>query len=207
MSDKIYGKKINGKTYYYLQSTYREKINTNDKGKSRGTGKSRVKTKNIYLGSASSIKKKLFTLKEPLEVRHKEFGLVGAVYNTAKEIGLIEIFKNNIKGKRHGIENWKYFLLAVINRIDNSTSKEKMGKWAEKTILPELLNFDSKKLNSKSFWYATDDVISENELNEKRNKNPEITEEIKTGLDDEIFIKIETELVKSIQKKLALFYC
>ena len=30
MSEKIYPKIINGKTYYYLQSTYREKIDTND---------------------------------------------------------------------------------------------------------------------------------------------------------------------------------
>ncbi len=205
MSEKIYPKIINGQTYYYLQSTYREKINPTDKGKNRGSGKSKVKTKNIYLGSASAIKKKLLTLKGPLEIRHKEFGLVGAIYNTAKETGLIEILKKNIKGKRHGIENWKYFLLAIINRIDNPTSKEKMGKWAEKTILPGLLNFDSKKLNSKSFWYATDDVISENELNDRRDKNPGITEEIKTGLGDEIFIKIETGLVKNIQKKYELF--
>ncbi|MEA3450679.1 MAG: hypothetical protein U9Q83_02105, partial [Bacteroidota bacterium] len=83
MSEKIYPKIINGKTYYYLQSTYREKINPNDKGKNRGSGKSIVKTKNIYLGSASAIKKKLFTIKEPLEIRHREFGLVGAIYNTA----------------------------------------------------------------------------------------------------------------------------
>ena len=205
MSEKIYPKTINGKTYYYLQSTYREKINSNDTGKSKGSGKSKVKTKNIYLGSASSIKKKLSTLKEPVEIRHKEFGLVGAVYNVAKEIGLIETFKKNIEGKRHGIENWKYFLLAVINRIDNSTSKEKLGKWAGKTILPEILNFDPKKLNSKSFWYATDDVISERELNEHREKNPEITQELKTGIDDEIFIKIEKELVINIQNKYELF--
>ena len=46
MSEKIYPKIINGKTYYYLQSTYREKINPNDKGKNRGSGKSKVKTKN-----------------------------------------------------------------------------------------------------------------------------------------------------------------
>ncbi|MEA1981671.1 MAG: hypothetical protein U9N54_11970, partial [candidate division Zixibacteria bacterium] len=205
MSEKIYPKTINGKTYYYLQSTYREKINPNDTGKNKGSGKSKVRTKNIYLGSASSIKKKLSTLKEPIQIRHKEFGLVGAVYNVVKEIGLIETFKNCIEGKRHGIENWKYFLLAVINRIDNSTSKEKLGKWAEKTILPEILNFDPKKLNSKSFWYATDDVISERELNDRREKNPEITEELKTGIDDEIFIKIEKELVKNIQKKYELF--
>ena len=83
-----------------MQSTYREKINSNDTGKSKGSGKSKVRTKNIYLGSASSIKKKLSTLKEPIEIRHKEFGLVGAVYNVAKEIGLIETFKKNIEGKR-----------------------------------------------------------------------------------------------------------
>ena len=66
MSEKIYPKIINGQTYYYLQSTYREKINPADKGKNRGSGKSKVKTKNIYLGSASAIKKKLLTLKDPL---------------------------------------------------------------------------------------------------------------------------------------------
>ena len=205
MSEKIYPKTINGKTYYYLQTTYREKINANDTGKGKGSGKSRVKTKNIYLGSALSIKKNLNTLKEPIEVRHKEFGLVGAVYNVADEIGLIDTFKKNIKGKRYGVEIWKYFFLAVINRIDNSTSKEKLGKWAGKTILPEVLDFDHKKLNSKSYWYATDDVISESELNERRDKNPEIKEELKTGINDEIFIKMEEELVKNIQNKYELF--
>jgi transposase len=205
MSEKIYPKNINGKTYYYLQSTYREKVNPEDKGKGKGSGVSKVKTKNTYLGSAAAIKKKLFTLKEPLEVKHVELGLVGAVYNVAKEIGLVESLKKNIKGKRHGIDNWKYFLLAIINRIDNSTSKEKMGQWAEKTILPELLDFVPQKLNSKSFWYATNDIISEKELNDRREQSPQITEDLKTGIEDEIFIKIERELVKNIQNKYALF--
>ncbi|RLD54289.1 MAG: IS1634 family transposase [Bacteroidetes bacterium] len=207
MNEKIYPKIIKGKTYYYLQYTYRVKINPNDimKGKGRGSGKSKVKSKSVYLGSASAIKKKLSTLTEPLEIKYKEFGLVGAVYNVAKEIGLIETFKNNIKGERYGIENWKYFLLAIINRIDNSTSIEKMGKLAEETILPELLNFQPQKLNSKSFWYATDDIIREKELNDRRNKNPEIIEEINAGIDEQIFIKIEKEIVKNIQDKYELF--
>ncbi len=205
MNEKIYPKKINGRTYYYLQYTYREKINPKDTGKGRGSGKSKVKTKSIYLGTASQIKKKISTLQEPLEIRHKEFGLIGAVYNTAIEIGLIDILKEHIKGKRYGIENWKYFLLAIINRIDNSTSKERMGVWAEKTILPELLSFKPLKLNSKSFWYATDDVISEQALNDKRDKNPDIIDELKTGIDDEVFMEIEKELGKHIQSKYKLF--
>jgi len=204
MSEKIYPKKINGITYYYLQTTYREKIDDNDKGKKRGSGKSKVKTKSIYLGKASDIKKKLLSLREPAEIKYREFGLTGAAYNVAKEIGLIDVLKKHITGKRYGIENWKYFLLSIINRIDNSTSKEKMGKWAEKTILPDILNFKSVKLNSKSFWYATEDVISERELKEKRKNNPELKSDIFTGIDDEIFIKIEKEVVKNIQKKYKL---
>ena len=204
MAENIYPKKINGKTYYYLQSTYRVKIMVDDKGKTKGSGKSVVKTKSIYLGTASSIKKKLNKIREPLEVKYKELGLVGATFNVAQEIGLVDILKRNIDGKRYGIEIWKYFLLAIINRIDNSTSKEKMGAWASKTILPDILDFEARKLNSKSFWYATDDVISEKELNDKREKNPELEEEILTGIDDSIFKKIEKELVRNIQKKYNL---
>lgn len=105
-------------------------------------------------------------------------GLVGACYNVAQEIGLIDILQKHITGKRYGIDNWKFFLLAIINRIDHSTRKEKMGAWASKTILPDILDFDASKLNSKSFWYAIDDVISEQELKDKRRKKPEVKEEM-----------------------------
>ena len=204
MSGKIYPKKINGKTYYYLQTTYREKINPDDVGKTRGSGKSKVKTKTIYLGTAETIKRKLSTIKEPIEIKHKELGLVGAAFTTAQEIGLIDILKNNIQGKRYGIENWKYFLLAIINRIDHATSKEKMGAWASKTILPELLDFDATRLNSKSFWYATDDVVSEKELNDRREEDPAIEEEIMTGIEDAILRQMEKELVRNIAKEYEL---
>ncbi len=59
MEEHIYPKDINGKTYYYLQSTYRKKINADDSGKGPGTGKSRVCTNSEYLGSAKKIKKML----------------------------------------------------------------------------------------------------------------------------------------------------
>ena len=129
---------------------------------------------------------------------------MGAVFNVAEEIGLVDILKRNIEGKRYGIEIWKYFLLAIINRIDHSTSKEKMGVWASKTILPEILDFDAKKLNSKSFWYATDDVISEKKLKDKRENSSELKEEILTGIEDALFKKIEKELIRNIQNKYQL---
>ncbi len=61
-----------------------------------------------------------------------------------------------------------FFLMAIINRLDHANSKEKIGLWAKNTIFSELLNFRSSKLNSKSFWYVTDDVINEKELRKYR---------------------------------------
>ncbi len=40
MTEHIYPKKIDGKTYYYLQCTWREKIYKQDYGIKKGSGKS-----------------------------------------------------------------------------------------------------------------------------------------------------------------------
>jgi len=73
-----------------------------------------------------------------------------------------------------------------MSRLQHATSKEKMGEWASGTVLPDLLDFDSKKLNSKSFWYATDDVISVKELQSER--------KVKENLLDDVFLQILTTL-------------
>ena len=59
MAEHIYPKKIRNNLYYYYQRTYREKIDPSDSGKTKGSGKSRVKTESVYLGSAASILKRL----------------------------------------------------------------------------------------------------------------------------------------------------
>ena len=184
---------INGKPYYYLQSSYRVKIDPGDSGKTKGTGKSKIATNTTYLGNAATIKKKLTVIKEPVQVKGVHFGFVAAIFKTAEDTGLIDLLKKNIKGKRHGIDNWKYFLIAIINRLQHATSKEQMGTWAASTVLPELLSFDPKKLNSKSFWYATDDVISESKLKGARKSE---------GGDDDVFVQINDKIFKDIEKGL-----
>jgi transposase len=198
MSERIYQKTINGKVYYYLQKSYRVKVDSEAEGKSKGTGKSKVVSQTIYLGSAESIKNRLLNIREPIEIKNRHFGFVVALLSVAEEIGLIALLKEHIKGKRHGIDNWKYFIIAIINRLQHATSKEKMGEWAAGTVLPDLLNFDTKKLNSKSFWYATNDVISEKELQEEREVAKESSEDIFAGINGSIFKVIERKLVQNI---------
>jgi hypothetical protein len=189
MAEKIFPKRIKGIDYYYYQYTYREKIDTHDssKGKGPGSGKSRVKTHSEYLGTARFIRDKLKESKSrTVEVKHLNFGTVAAGYTIAKKIGLIDILKKNIIGDRYGMPRWFFFFIAIINRMDHATSKDKMGKWAATTILPKLLCFDPTVLNSKTFWYVTDDILSEHELQKRRSH---------TSIADDIFVDLDESIV------------
>ena len=173
MAERIVPKTINGKVYYYLHRTWREKIDPSHQGKQRGSGKSKIHNQSIYLGSAESVIKKLKNNHlKPIEVRHRSFGFVAAIYQTALEIGLVDLLQTHFQSTCYGVANWLYFMLPMINRLESATSKEKMGDWALSTVLPSLLQFDPKVLNSHSFWYATDACICERELRKKRLAKP-----------------------------------
>jgi len=203
MAGYIAHKKQGIKTYYYYQIGYREKIDPGKSGKKRGSGKSRVRTISTYLGTAEYILKCVQEKREPMRVIIRHFGLIASAYQTSKEMCLQQILKQNIEGKRAGVDRWIYFFVTIINRLDHATSKNKMSGWLKKTILPELLGFDPAKLTSKNFWYATDDVISERELKQHREKE-DLSDDLFAGLKEDTFTKIETELFARIDKLMGL---
>jgi transposase len=190
-------------TYYVYRETYRVKINPEDQGKKRGSGKSAVRTKAVYLGSAERILKLVQEKREPLDITLHEFGLVAAAYQTAAEIGLQDILAKHIPGERGGLARWVYFFLTIINRLDHATSKNRMRQWLEKTILPQLMGLDTAKLNGKNFWYAADDVVSEKELKAKRQSGTPADDPF-TGLPEDVFTQIETELFERIDELMGL---
>lgn len=205
MAGRIYPRTINGNIYYYLQRSWREKINPSSQGKTRGSGKSRVRSETIYLGSAESI---LHQLKgnhlKPLELRHRSFGFVAAIYQTALEIGLVDLLQTNFQGSCYGVANWLYFMLPMINRLELATSKERMGQWSLSTVLPTLLEFDAKQLDSNSFWYATEEFISERELRQKRRRTADLEEALFVGLEDHLFNQIEEKLAQKLREQFEL---
>jgi len=199
-------KRTKGKnTYYLYQESYREKINQKHEGKKPGSGKSRVCSRTQYLGSAEHILACVKNKRKPYTVKVRSFGLIAAAYQVSKKIDLIQILKKHIQGNRSLVPRWIYFFVTIINRLDQATSKNKMSKWLGKTILPELLNFDHRKLTSKNFWYAADDIISEKELQIRREKgNADDDQDLMVGIDDTTFNAIETELFYSIDNLMGL---
>lgn len=201
MAGQIYSKTIKGIVYYYYQKSWREKSDPSSSGKGRGSGPSRVRTRSIYLGTADSILQKLQSSPAPLEIHHREFGFVAAVYQTAVETGLVALLRQHIPGERFGLPRWLYFLLPILNRLQRATSKQRLGDWAAGTVLPDLLGFNPRRLNSKTFWYATDDVIRERELQGRRRRQPELGADLFVGLEDSTFRTIEEQLLDRVQSR------
>jgi transposase len=199
-------KRIKGKnTYYLYQESYREKINEKHSGKNPGSGKSRVRSRTEYLGSAEHILASVRNKRKPYSVKVRNFGLIAAAFQVSQKIDLVQILKKHIHGNRSRIPRWIYFFVTIINRLDHATSKNKMSKWLKKTILPELLNFDHRKLTSKNFWYSTDDIISEKGIKMRREKeNGDDDLDLMVGIDDNTFNTIETELFYSIDNLMGL---
>lgn len=180
-------KNIEGRKYYYLQRSYRTK--------DKKTGHSKVKTSSVYLGKADKILERLSQTKRPLEVAHKEFGFVAALVQASQDIGLIDLLQKSFPGERYGLPRWLYFFLTIINRLDHATSKEQMGAWAEKTVLPELFAFDPHFLTSKTFWYATEDVISEAGLRGVRAAKSVLADALTTGVIGDDELKMVSEIL------------
>ena len=76
----ICARKQGDRTYYVYQETYRVKINRDNLGKRRGSGRSKVITRAVYLGSAEKILGAMQEKREPLRLSTRQFGLVAAAY-------------------------------------------------------------------------------------------------------------------------------
>ena len=102
----IITRKQGNNTYYLYQETYREKINKKDFGKIRGSGKSKVRTRSTYLGSAETIVKCIKGNRNPVKVNTRNFGMVAAAYQVACFIELPQILIKHIRGKRFETDLW-----------------------------------------------------------------------------------------------------
>lgn len=198
----IIARKTNGKTYYIYQESYRVKLDPLGQGKVKGSGKSTVRTRSIYLGTAERILKAIEDKKEPTDVWAREFGLCAASYQTACEIGIPEILAKHLPGKRVGIPRWIYFIVIIINRLSQATSKNKISQWLCKTALPDLLNVDPRKLTGNNFWYTVEDILPEKPTQAQRKVCQ--SSELFLPLRDDPFTAIEIELFSYVDRLIGL---
>jgi transposase len=154
-------KVINGRPYYYLRET------------ARVGGRSKV-VRQVYLGRAEDIERRLAETAEPRSVVSRSFGAVAAALKLCRELEVAETIDRALGagGRRSGLSVGEMIMLAAINRACKPRSKRQLSDWHGRTALARLLPAEPKTLSSQRFWDAMH-VVS-----------------------DEAIAKAETEIVK-----------
>ncbi len=153
---------------YSYHETWRVKIDPNATGKGPGSGKSRVVSRDIYLGTAEEVLRKCTEGPQPEEIEHREFGLVCAALEMAREIGIVEAIDEAVPKRRQGLTVGQYVLIGILNRICDPKSRSGLGRWLESTVLPQRMGIDPNALTGQSFWDHFDLIMSEREVKEQK---------------------------------------
>lgn len=142
-------KKIRGHTYYYYTET------------KRVDGKS-VKVQQIYLGNPDQILQKCTGAQQadpPVQTSHLEFGLAAALYQQALELGLIPLINSYATVTSAHLDVGQYLVLAAINRVCEPKSKNGIGSWYNKSMLPSLFTIPVSRATGQRFWDAMDRMV------------------------------------------------
>jgi len=165
----IFPENKKGNKYYYAARTYRVKLNPENAGKNKGSGKSKVVCEKIYLGTAQEVLSKLTGGDDsPQKISSYEYGLPMAVYKLAQDIGVMEIMDEVLPYKVKGIRASEFIIISAISKLHGSISKDKTGEYFGTTVLPERMGIKATDLHSKTYWDMFEKIISEKELKEKK---------------------------------------
>jgi transposase len=149
----IVGKRISGKTYYYLVES------------ARVDGKPRIVSQQ-YLGSAEEIVAKLASAGSGAAVRtqHKSFGDLAAVWGVLQRLDVAGIIDAVVpRYPNAGASVGTYLALATANRVIAPCSKLAFADWWATTAGPRWLKLPDTALDHRRFWEAMD-RISEADL-------------------------------------------
>ncbi|MEM3486238.1 MAG: IS1634 family transposase [Candidatus Methanomethyliaceae archaeon] len=182
-------------TYYYYHVAQRVKVSPSDQGgKGRGSGPSKVVTKDIYLGSADTILRRLQD--GPLEVRHRSFGVEMAALSVIREIGLIEAIDSVVTKRNQGMSIGNYIALGILGKLASpNASWHTFADWLSHTALPDHYNLPHNLLDGQNFWDAFDKILPESVFRKRVAQNPEAL------MDDEMVLRIEEAVWKQILER------
>jgi len=139
---------LKGRTYYYARECQRV------------DGKPKI-VKTVYLGSLDHIIQSVTQAKQPRapqSARLAHFGEIAALWDQARQIGLVELIDAQVPKRDQGLSVGQYLVLAALNRAAHPTSKAQLAHWYHRTVLPRLWPATTDQLSSQAFWNHMDQV-------------------------------------------------
>lgn len=186
------------KDVYYYKRSFRVKVDPTALGKGPGSGRSQVKTEEVYLGTAEDILRKTSENQKPQAVRTRDLGLVCAALELARQLHIVEIIDRHVPKRHQGHSVGTYVLLAALNKIDASTSRSGIRDWYGRTVLPEHFPVDGELLKCQNFWDAFDKVLPQHSVVERRKRFEQGQLEEDAIIDDHVIWAVEQEVWQQI---------
>jgi transposase len=146
MASLVAKKKANQLYYYVVESA-------------RVDGKPRI-VHQTYLGTAERVAAlvKDRTAPVPLSATSLDFGLPGALWRAAQDLGVFDLLLSLWPAPRSGPAPAHYLLLAAIHRICQPGPKTEVADWYSRTILASLWGFPAERFTSQAFWDCFDRI-------------------------------------------------
>lgn len=146
MASLVAKKKANQLYYYVVESA-------------RIDGKPRI-VHQTYLGTAERVAAlvKDRTAPVPLSATSLDFGLPGALWCAAQQLGVFDLLASLWPAPRSGPSPAHYLLLAAIHRICQPGPKTEVADWYSRTILASLWGFPAERFTSQAFWDCFDRI-------------------------------------------------
>lgn len=146
MASLVAKKKANQLYYYVVESA-------------RVDGKPRI-VHQTYLGTAERVAAlvKDRSAPVPLSATSLDFGLPGALWRAAQDLGVFDLLLSLWPAPRSGPAPAHYLLLAAIHRICQPGPKTEVADWYGRTILASLWGFPAERFTSQAFWDCFDRI-------------------------------------------------
>ena len=142
----VYGKKVNGKTYYYLREM------------GWVDGKPKMVSER-YLGSAADIEAAMDVTEAgmvPERTRHLRFGDVAAVWSLLTDLDVVGVIDDVVGARRSdaGASVGTYLALAALGRLVEPDSKSAFAGWWASTAADRFTRISAAVLDHRKFWDA-----------------------------------------------------
>ena len=144
----VIGKKIGGKTYYYLATS------------ARVDGRPRI-VEQRYLGTAAEIERAVDgATVMPSRTRHLGFGDLAAAWSVIDRLKVIGVVDEVVGARRSdaGASVGTYLALAAVNRVVAPRSKLAFADWWIRTAGDRLVKLAAGAVDHRRFWDAMDAV-------------------------------------------------
>jgi transposase len=176
---------------YYYHRSYRVKVSPADTGKGPGSGPSRVRTEDVYLGTAEDIRAKCRQAPTPQTIKMKAFGRVAAALAMVGELGIVQAVDRLVPKRHQGLSVGTYVALGVVAKVcAPEVSWNRFGAWVQKTILPEHMDLPPALLDAQNFWDHWDLMLPEHSVRMRNEQSPLLDDETVLGIEEAIWQRV-----------------